>query len=132
MNKQAKETLQRMIDKGAAHMRQQGKCALDSHGDCAYRAEDGSKCFIGVFITDEQYTAHMESESPYQGLVGSALIANGFDVVQKGMSTALVDAQETLHDDLWEANNFLYSFELALEDYCSKYGLTYPEPEETT
>ena len=128
LSKQAKAELQRMVDKGAEHMRQQGAVSMNDEGICAYRGAEGFKCFIGALIPDEHYTSSLEGCSVYSDSVLYSLKRSGYKVDCKGFKYALEQAQEVLHDDLKHSDTFLKDFEANLKDYCNEYGLIYREP----
>ena len=127
-----KAELQRMIDKGAVHMRAQGKVCVGVLGSCEYRADDGSKCFIGSLIEDEHYTADIEGNTiatkpTHEGAsVVEALERSGYTL--DGIIEPLNTAQWRLHDLLEHDSDFPAAFEAALISYCSDYGLNYTTP----
>jgi len=48
-----------IIDKTLQHLLDQGP-AINAHGSCEYRAENGNKCAVGLWISDEEYTISFE------------------------------------------------------------------------
>ena len=38
-----------------------GHCSVDDEGDCVYRAPDGNRCAVGVFLPDAAYRETMET-----------------------------------------------------------------------
>jgi hypothetical protein len=130
LSKQAKAELQRMIDKGAEHMRAQGEVSMNDEGICAYRGAEGSKCFIGALIPDKHYTSSLEGCGVMAHNVQDALEEAGYKLDYRDLTCALDQAQERLHDDLKHSEAFLPAFEANLKDYCNEYGLIYREPVE--
>lgn len=68
-------TAQQVFDTVARHLFAQGERAMDSEGQCLYRAAGGKKCAAGVLITDEEYFSGMEnvtfgSARHYEGASG--------------------------------------------------------------
>jgi hypothetical protein len=56
-------TRQEILDKVVEHFRAQGGPAVTKRHTCAYRAEDGKKCAVGVLIPDSFYTPAMEGRT---------------------------------------------------------------------
>ena len=56
-------TKQGIFDYVARHLFAQGKPAHRDGTGCAYRGSDGSKCAVGVLISDRAYTARIEGYS---------------------------------------------------------------------
>lgn len=54
-------TRQEAFDKALAHLRQQGRPAMNV-ALCAYRSDDGGKCAIGALIPDDMYSMVMEGK----------------------------------------------------------------------
>ncbi len=52
-------TEQQIFDRVVAHARKQ-KCKSESTGYCLYRGPNGTKCFAGIFIPDDQYDRLIE------------------------------------------------------------------------
>lgn len=47
----------------SSQMMDHASVTTDKHVQCRYRADDGNKCAVGVFISDKQYYPDMENES---------------------------------------------------------------------
>lgn len=52
---------QEIFNKVATHLLRQGKASL-TFGICTYRGDDGTKCAIGIFIPDGQYSPYIEGK----------------------------------------------------------------------
>jgi hypothetical protein len=130
LSKQAKEELQRMIDKGAEHMRAQGRPSYNADS-CLYLDAEGNKCFIGGLIEPAMYSAELEDQSPRDIAVIYALIGSGYPLAEE-IKEYLKAAQARLHDNLQSHCYFLPAFEIALQAYCNEYGLIYKAPGEPT
>jgi hypothetical protein len=134
LSTEAKAELQRMIDIGATHMREQGCCSMNGT-ICAYRGANDSKCFIGSLISDKHYTDCLEGipviwdSKPTPVL--EALESSGYKLDAE-TGEALDAAQWLLHDNIDNfSTTFPAAFEAALVSYCSEYELDYTAPGET-
>lgn len=112
-------TKQEVFDKVLAHLRAQGRKALDDRRQCMYRAPDGAKCAAGCLISDEQYGPRLEGKSANMSKVHAALSASG--VPEDAMP--VVQELQGIHDshspDQWEAE---------FARLAKEYGLTYAPP----
>jgi hypothetical protein len=135
LSTESKAELQRMIDIGATHMRAQGcrSVSIDNlgHSNCAYRGDNGFKCFGGALVADEHYRFSLEGKTIRSTSVLKALTASGYNVCVNNLEVVLQHAQCKLHDDLEFAKDFPAAFEAALVSYCSEYELDYTAPGET-
>lgn len=59
---------QQVFDTVVAHLRKQGKQAVNNDSKCVLRAPDGSKCAVGCLIPDNQYDPSFESH-PLEAVV---------------------------------------------------------------
>ena len=51
---------QKVFDKVATHLMEQGVAAVDKNNSCKYRTGDGLKCAVGCLIPDNKYTPRLE------------------------------------------------------------------------
>ena len=56
-------TNQEIYDDVLAHLRKQGKAAVNTGGDCQYRGASGTSCAVGCLIPDELYDPLIEGLS---------------------------------------------------------------------
>lgn len=93
---------QDIFDRALAHLRAQGKPALNGDGpDCLYRTPEGLKCAIGGLIPDMRYHPGLEN-SP----------ASAPDVIE-----AMGYSYDDLSDD---DTRFLRSLQIKLHDYPAR------------
>jgi hypothetical protein len=114
--------LQQIFSKGLAHLRAQGKPAIDENGDCLYRAPDGCKCFIGGLIPDDKYGPHIENGS-------ASKVRNLFDADPDIDGHILNAMQAQLHDaPAQDPDNFMERVEAAAQNFAKQHGLEYRVP----
>ena len=71
-----------------------GKSMDHTDKNCLYRAEDGRKCAVGMFIPDELYTVEME------GLSSSAVLREHPELVKfLPLQQNALDALQSVHDE---------------------------------
>jgi len=97
-------------------------------GSCAYRGEDGTKCFIGALITDEAYDWRLECQGVSSHEVAQALRGSGVDM-QTTEDFNLCTRLQAIHDE-----NFLGEFdtlqhwEAGFKGIARAFDLTYTPP----
>lgn len=94
-------TNQEIFDKVVAHLRKQGKRAVDSRGGCRYR-DDELKCAAGCLILDEHYTAGLERKSAFHIEVVKALSASGVPESAMRLISELQDCHDNIEVEDWE------------------------------
>ena len=105
------------------HLRQQGRKSVESRGGidfCRYRTKDGSRCAVGVLITDEMYRPEMEEQIATGGF-------GGYDVrnllLKLGVNPAFAQIMQGVHDGVkpsqWEEN---------FQAVAEAFNLTLPAP----
>lgn len=93
------------------------RCRATRNGICRYRGDDGTKCAVGVLITDEQYAKTMPAGSlewglkPVTKLIGMAPEDAGF-----------LRTVQRVHDGVP-----IEDWEERLREIAADYNLTYPE-----
>lgn len=112
-------TRQEVFDKVVAHLRAQGRKAVNERGDCVYHAPDGTKCAAGCLILDEHYREDFEDKSSAHPDVARALRNSG---VPEDASTLVRDLQR-IHDSF-----DLEEWEDRLAGTASLFDLTYSAP----
>lgn len=97
-------TRQETFNTVVAHLRQQGRQAVNSGGrQCQYRGEDGLKCAAGCLIPDEDYRKDFEG----RGVMTNTEIATL--IRRLGHDVELVSSLQDIHDDdrgpaCWESH----------------------------
>ena len=103
-------TQQEIFDTVLAHLRKQGKAAMDDKGNGQYRGLDGTACAVGCLIPDELYDPLIENISSDEIMGGGcplgrdgdwpklqpimARIANYLGAENKALLSALQDAHD--------------------------------------
>lgn len=82
---------QEFFNKGVLGILKQGKRAATVAGSCLYRAEDGSKCFVGHNIPDDKYDPMFEGVRP-------DIRQRGFLVTERAIKIGEVLGLETVED----------------------------------
>ena len=122
---------QDVFDRVVAHAREQGRRSMLPTGSCAYRGEDGTKCFIGALITDEAYHRGLECQGASSHEVHEALAASGV-VVETTEDVNLCSRLQTIHDETgvagWDIRNH---WETEFQNVAQQFGLTYTPPKKT-
>ena len=54
---------QEVFNKVLAHLRKQGRAAMDDESTCVYRAPNGTSCAVGCLLPDNLYDPRIEGES---------------------------------------------------------------------
>jgi len=117
---------QDIFNKASAHLRSMDGPSLDDRGDsCMYRGEDGARCAVGVFISDEHYYEDMEGG----GIDGSNMRAReavalswGQDCLEDKQLALLSDLQHA-HDQGSRCEDWSDQIVWALERVAKKHGL---------
>lgn len=66
---------QAVFDQAVQHLLKQGKRSTNQEGQPLYRAPDGSKCPVGCFIADDEYSSLFEYKaSGYLPLTGHRVL----------------------------------------------------------
>jgi hypothetical protein len=105
-------TKQEQFNKVVAHARKQGEVAVNSYGECQYRAEDGAKCFVGCLIPDDIYEPDMEGLS-----ARDVIIRHDLD-----LDVSLCNLLQIVHDQFKVSK-----WEEMFSTIATKYDLTVPE-----
>lgn len=108
---------QRTFDLVVNHLRKQGKRSMrrDSEGRlwCAYRADDGSKCAVGVLIPDSDYLPSFEGHGAQYTPI--------YDILEKnGHFFGVCFDMQVIHDGVDPEN-----WEEEFEKIAKMYNLTY-------
>ena len=119
---------QDVFDRVVAHAREQGRRSLLSTGSCAYRGEDGTKCFIGALITDEAYDRSLECQGVGSYEVSEALAASGV-VIETPEDINLCTRLQTIHDGSGLHGDAPQQWEENFRATAQQFGLTYTPPE---
>ena len=127
---------QEIFDAASAHLMGMNGPSVDADGDvCVYRGRDedgefnGSKCAVGLFISDEHYDCGFEGN----GITGSQPVSDA--VAASWEQENLTDAQLMLLADLQNAHDHIpvekvwsESIILSLDSVATKFHLRfYPE-----
>ena len=108
---------QEIFDKVLAHLREQGKAAVDG-GKCKYRATDGSKCAVGCLIPDARYYSELEGHGPIYLLAEGALPG-----IEAFHGSFLAELQEAHDGGL--ATFGMGNWEFEMRDIAVKHRLQY-------
>lgn len=109
-------TNQQVFDKVLEHSRQMTEqCYSEDKGGCAYRGENGNKCFVGALIPDELYCSSIEGRSAHYAIQELNLL-DSFENVY------FLSTIQSVHD-----NNF-NDREEQLKNIAKIYNLTYTPP----
>lgn len=117
-------TDQEFFDKTLAHLRKQGKAAVDEVGACFYRADDGATCAIGCHIPDEAYRSNFEDKDIGLLLRTNVAIRSLFDGVDPGL---MGDCQDAHDCDL--ASGDIRHWERRMSMIAYNRGIVYTPPE---
>jgi hypothetical protein len=116
---------QQVYDRVAAHLRIQKRQSVNAAGNCAYRGENGLRCAMGIFISDEIFDPEIEGAA-----IGSLLAYIPKEVADTGVEF-LSDLQ-MLHDvgvKLFDETTFyIPDLERALRVVADKWVLNYSKP----
>lgn len=98
---------QLLFDTAVAALYKQGKTSMNDD-DCAYRAEDGSKCALGHCMADNRYDPAIEGLTATNAKVQES-IDSKFGVVdarpEMGDISFLTDMQQGLHDNIFDTDD---------------------------
>lgn len=110
-------SLQDIFDQAANHLLAQNERSSEEFGaGCTYRNNDGLKCAVGCFISDDEYRPDMEGNS-----VDSVISEQGLQV---GDDVALLLRKlQDLHD-----NKDVHDWESELERLAQIFELTFTKP----
>lgn len=103
------------------HLLTQNKRAmitLRGYTNCAYRANDGTKCAIGCLIPDEKYSLDLENHNVWDDRVVQVLVECGVDNLAMYSSTwKLLKQLQWLHDNVrpveWSEQLAKFNFDAA-------------------
>ncbi len=111
-----KKSKQEVFNDVVNHARKQG---CKSKGIiCAYRGNNGTKCFIGIFIPDNLYSCVMEGDNVFEL---ESYYPEIFEIFEKDVDMGFLNDIQGIHDmasvDEWEShfevlalrNNLIYS-----------------------
>lgn len=118
-------TEQEIFDKVVAHARKQGckSRAIKDSGfwRCLYRGPNGTMCFAGVLIPDEDYCEKMEGYAANCDVVANYFFKRGFTEPQ----IVLIRNLQEIHDDV-DVDSWEHSFVRTAKEY----NLLYTPPTE--
>ncbi len=118
---------QDVFNRVVSHARAQGRRSLLPTGSCAYRGENGTKCFIGALITDEAYDRSLERQDVSSHEVREALAASGV-IVETTEDRKLCSRLQTIHDGSGLHGNAPQQWEENFRATAQQFGLTYTPP----
>jgi len=118
---------QDVFNRVVAHAREQGRRSMLSTGSCAYRGEDGTKCFIGALITDEAYYWRLECQGVSSHEVHEALAASGV-IVETTEDRNLCSRLQTIHDGSGLHGDTQQEWETEFQTVALAFDLTYAPP----
>ena len=119
-------TRQEAFDKALAHLRQQGRPAMNV-ALCTYRSDDGGKCAVGALIPDELYTMGMEGKPANLLIENCPELRTVFNPKDASFYRTL---QWELHDNnAGDAGPFLVALELGAARVAAIYDLEYVAPQ---
>lgn len=110
---------QEIVNTVYKHLKAQGKQALDSDWNCAYRTASGLKCAIGCLIPDALYTNLIETK------LVSSLFKIGFlqkvfpDITEEDV--LFLSQLQRIHD--YDFNSLDFEF----QKLCVRYKLEFPD-----
>lgn len=130
------DTAQRMFSHGLLTLFAQGKAATADE-QCAYRGEDGTRCFVGALIPDPVYSPALEGEDVQSRRVCGALTRSGWPHCEDAASPIidfLMYAQAELHDRIKQemdkhepgALDFRPQLGKAAREFAKRWGLDLP------
>jgi hypothetical protein len=96
----------------------QGTPSLDDQEACAYRGEHGHKCAVGMLISDEFYTVHLEAKNVRNPTVAKALKDSGWTDVDHFFLRDLQVIHDEIAPEKWPA---------AFVEIAQDYNLECPE-----
>jgi hypothetical protein len=123
--------LQDIFNKASAHLTSMDGPSLDDRGDsCMYRGENGARCAVGVFISDEHYYEDMEGgRIDGSNMLGSCdrareavALSWGQDCLEDKQLDLLSDLQHA-HDQGSRCENWSDQIVWALERVAKEHGL---------
>ena len=118
---------QDVFNRVVAHARQQGRRSMLPTGSCAYRGEDGTKCFIGALITDEAYYWRLECQGVSSHEVLEALAASGV-IVETTDEMVFCSRLQTIHDGSGIHGDTPRQWEDNFRATARQFDLTYTPP----
>ena len=118
--------LQEVFDRVVRHLYAQRKKAkyVDDDGElaCAYRGENGTKCAVGCFIPDEDYTARIEGGGVNVAIGRYANLGRDWAKrLDRAGTFELLRKLQMVHD-----HNEVASWPFALQKVAKEFGLTWP------
>lgn len=111
---------QEIFDRIVFHARRQQSRAINIFGGCAYRAPDGTKCFIGALIPESNYKSELEGLS----IRKSAIQIAAFGHALKEDDKKFLAEMQRIHDHV-----DVVDWEDSFKFVAKKYDLNYPKPE---
>ena len=144
-------TLQEIFDQAAKHLLTQNEQAMtfdkDGNKNCLYRSATGTKCAVGCFIADDEYSPQLENTaflvfarvlqpsnmytSEYVNTSNAKNIAvekNWFGAGLDEQQYQLLSALQVMHDEYVPDTMYKppqYIFENSLAEIASRFDLTY-------
>lgn len=103
---------QEAFDKVLNHLRQQGRAAVNSKGECVYRAPNGDMCAAGCLIPDKMYKEAFEGNDAYE-----------IDVFSEEIED-LVEILQSAHDG-WLQRDGVGAWEDQMKYIAQEYNLVY-------
>lgn len=133
---------QEIFDTALAHLRKQGKPAMNKGGVCMYRGPGGTMCAVGALIPDDLYVFDMENRSASSVVEQWPALAQHLQVETYDDSVFLRNMQHNLHDTYAErvSEHFVFPgvtphpgefpqwLEKRAQAFASSNGLIYKEP----
>jgi hypothetical protein len=117
-------TNQEAFDKMMNHLRSLSGQSVDSNGDCAY---NGSKCAIGVLMTDEEQQDYGDFCDGVIVLL-EVILDSGRDSLLRGLDENFLKDMQNLHDEEINWSGPSFEGEDEAEEIAKGYGLTYTKP----
>jgi hypothetical protein len=107
-------TNQEAFDKMMNHLRSLSGQSVDSNGDCAY---NGSKCAIGVLMTDEEQQDYGDFCDGVIVLL-EVILDSGRDSLLRGLDENFLKDMQNLHDGKLTGLAPALKVKMKLEDDC--------------
>ena len=117
-------TNQEAFDKMMEHLRSLKERSVDSWGDCVY---NGSKCAVGILMTDEEQEKFGYYEGDVEDLL-RGMLKEGHKSTLHGLNFYLLEDMQVLHDQEVNWSDKGFDAEGKAEMIANKYNLTYTKP----
>ena len=80
----------------------QGVKSVDIFGNCRYRGDNGTKCFVGHLIADEHYTEDLEGYNIGDAGVRHALLCSGVNLDAVDILAVGQAIHDSVEPEQWE------------------------------